>query len=285
MINSIDNQPLKIYTELEKIKKCTERPIPPGTCVRLFHKLDKISHSLQALKAESSKTTNIFAESKKEHLNDLQEIIVSLYGRAIDSKVNFQIDQIAEETSKLKKAIELENLQQIARDSKLLKKHVSRLLLDHRIGKEQMPVIALAKQTLSDAEKKLKKPTPEPAHHFTWIASQISAQYIHDFIDVFPGDIEEIFDIATLVHTGLKKEAQSRYNRLPLDIKSIVAKHLDLVKETSLSEKALIAAGFELSGSKEMSFSEEELTCFFRESIEFEKSEKFEPSFKIRSIG
>ncbi|MCX6990724.1 MAG: hypothetical protein NTX49_06670 [Chlamydiae bacterium] len=285
MTNSIDSQPLRIYTELDKIRKCTEGPVSPRTCARLFHKLDEISHSLQGLQGESAKTTSIFEQSKQEHLQDLQATIVSLYGRAIDCKVSFQVDQIAGETSHLKEALDHATPKQITKESKLLQKHVSTLLHDHRIGKEQMPVVSLAKQTLSHAEKKLKGETPEPVHHFTWMASQASAQYAQDLVDILPGEIEELFDIATLLHTGLKKEAQSRYNRLPSDIKGLVAKHLEALKETSLSEKALIATGFELAGTKEMYFSEEELTSFFQESMEFGKPEKLEPIFNMRSIG
>ena len=166
-----------------------------------------------------------------------------------------------------------------------MQKHVSTLLHNHRIGKEQIPVVNLAKQTLSHAEKKLNGETPEPVHHFTWMAGQVSAQYTQDTLEILPEEIEEIFDIATLLHTGQKKEAQSRYNRLPSDIKGLVTKHLDALKETSLSEKALIATGFELSGTKEMYFSEKELTSFFQESMEFSKQAKLEPSFNMRSIG
>jgi len=285
MINSIDNQPLKIYTELDRIKKCTLRPVSPRTCARLFHKLDEISHSLQGLKQESAKTTTIFQQSQEEHFQELEETIVSLYGRAIECKVNFQVDQIAGETSHLKQSLEVGTPKQITKESKLLQKHVSTLLHDHRIGKEQMPVVSLAKQTLSHAEKKLKGETQEPVHHFTWIASHVSSQYAQDMIDILPGEIEEIFDIATLLYTGHKTEARSRYNRLPSNIKSIIAKHLYALKETSLSEKALIAAGFELSGTEEMYFSEEELKSFFQQSMEFSKQEKLEPSFNMRSIG
>ena len=72
---------------------------------------------------------------------------------------------------------------------------------------------------------------------------------------------------------------------MPSDIKNIVAKHIDALKETSLSEKALIATGFELSGTKEMYFSEEEVNSFFQESMVFGKPEKLEPTYNMRSIG
>jgi hypothetical protein len=285
MTNSIDSQPLRIYTELDKIRKCTEGPVSPRTCARLFHKLDEISHSLQGIKEESAKTTSIFQQSQEEHFQELEETIVSLYGRAIECKVNFQVDQIAGETSHLKKSLETGTPKQISKESKLLQKHVSSLLHDHRIGKEQMPVVSLAKQTLSHAEKKLKGEEPETVHHFTWMASQTIALYAQDTMDILPGEFEEIFDIATLLHNGHKKDAQSRYNRLPSDIKSIVAKHLDVLKQTSLSEKALIATGFELSGAKEMYFSAVELNSFFQESLEFGKPEKLDPTYNMRSIG
>lgn len=296
MNNKIDRsggQPLKIYKELNAIEESLQRPVSPRTCHRLFHKLEATSHSLQGLQAQTVKTTSIFQQSQAQHVNELQDKIVSLYGRAVDRKVDYQVEQIAEETSHLERTLDTANPEELIRGSNLLQKHVRTLLHDHCLSRDKFPVIQRAKQTLDLAKQKLSgESASQPMRHFEWLATQApQAEFVEEAIEFMPGEVEELFDIALLLHVHDLKQAKSRYNQLPEDTKTRIAKHMsalggDLFRDENKTAIALVATAYELTGTSDVYLTNEEIQDLFTEATRLiAESERPSTPFDIRFIG
>jgi|GEM_PF-2062801 len=295
MENKIDRsggQPLKIYQELHAIEESLQRPVSPRTCHRLFHKLEATSHSLQGIQRETAKSSTIFKVSQEGHVSDLQDKIVSLYGRAVDRKVDYQVDQIAEETSHLERTLDTANTEELTRGSDLLQKHVRTLLNDHCLSRDKFPVIQKAKQTLDLAKQKLSGEVAEkPIRHFEWLSTQAhQVQFVEEALELMPGEVEELFDIALLMHVRDIRQARSRYNQLPEDTKLRALKHIKALDSEIFSDDktsiALISTAYELTGTSGVYLTSEELQDLFTEATRIIAEEQ-RPStpFDVRFIG
>lgn len=146
MIRTIHQQTDHISKELSKIESRLHLPINSQTCKMLFHKLDLTSHSLQELKQQIKKTGNIFTHSHFSHIEQLEKQACFLYGKALDKKVDFQIEQIRKETTELQKG-------PTAKIAKQLSQHLKTLLHNHRPGQEHQNTLQQARQTLEGIPK------------------------------------------------------------------------------------------------------------------------------------
>lgn len=291
MTDCLGSQPLKIHQELSRIENTLQNPVSPKTCHRVFRQLNATSSSLHNLQSHTSKTTSLFQKAQQEHLLDLQERIVTLYGKAVDRKIDFQIEQIAKEATELEQMLDSASPEAVDKESKLLQKHVSALLHDHRLSQSQLPIVNRAKDILSLAQSKISGKASSTPRHFDWLASQPhSIQGVQEAVDLLPGEVEELFEIATLIASGGNKQAKLRFNLLPEDIKSRAMHHSNALKgalfeENGTTTKALIATAYELAGIVNMYLSDAEIRVLFQDVMHIKAEERQEPVKSSRFIG
>lgn len=291
MTDCLGSQPLRIHEELSRIENTLQNPVSPQTCHRVFRQLNATSDSLHGLQSQTSKTTNIFQQAKQGHFSELQDRIVTLYGKAVDRKVEFQVEQIAKEAAELEEMLGSSPADTVTKESKLLQKHISTLLHDHRLSQSQLPIIRRAKEVLSLAQSRLQGKTPSAPRHFDWLASQTQNAYnAQEAIDLMPGEVEELFEIAAHMFNGESKQARLRFNLLPEDTKRRVQRHghaLEgaLFEEKGTTAKALIATAYELTGEETMYLSNDEMSSLFQDVERIKAEERQEPANSSRYTG
>ncbi len=219
----------QLQRQLYAIEKQLLKPISRQTCTQVFAHLDEIAEEARSLRQETTKTSTVFTQFRSQEFQTLEDKTLSLYGRALDSMVAKQVAAIQEETSHLEETLSSGNESQIQKTAALLEKQITILLNDHRLAKEDLPIIAKAHKTLKAATTKLstRQEMEEVLHHFTFLARQPSSlRFIEEEIDLMPEEIEELFSIAEHTFHGQMKTARQGYLGLPEDTKRRVLTHL-----------------------------------------------------------
>ncbi|MBS0604385.1 MAG: hypothetical protein JSS60_05025 [Verrucomicrobia bacterium] len=190
-----------------------DTPISPKKYQHLSRKLDNALEKLQGLESKN-KTTSLFAKAQTEHL---KEQVVKLYGDLEDGLVKREVSQIKEESTSLKKG------RLTLKAVKKLEMHINELESNHLTSIPDRRIIADAKHALLEARAKLEgKPV---AKHIDWLAKQRPVQFTEE-IQLLPGEVEELFDIARAVYNRDFRQAKMRYNALPEDHKRMFQKHM-----------------------------------------------------------
>jgi uncharacterized protein YhaN len=184
-------------------------PISPRKYQSLSKKLDRAFETLQDLES-SSKTAGLFAQTLKEQ-------VVKLYADLEDGLVKREVTQIKEESTSLKKG------RLTLKAIKTLELHISELEKNHLTSIPDRKIIADAKQALLEAKAKLEgKPV---VRHFDFLSQQKNIHFMEE-IELLPGEIEELFDIAKALYNRDFRQAKMRYATLPQDHKQRFGKHM-----------------------------------------------------------
>lgn len=185
--------------------------ISPKKYQYLCRKLNAASQKLQDLE----KTSDLFARAQTEYL---KEKVVNLSRDLVDRLVEKEVTQIQHESTSLKRG----NVTPKA--IKMLETHIHQLEENHKTSIPHRRIIADAKQALLDAKAKLQGQTV--VHHFEWLAKQQSSVRFVEEIELMPGEVEELFDIAKAVYNRDFRQAKMQYNILPEDHKRRFQKHM-----------------------------------------------------------
>jgi hypothetical protein len=215
-MKSIDiNKSLKgsqwLRSEVRTIEgEIAQSPISPRKYQNLTKKLNHALETLQTME----KTSNLFA---KTHTQSLKEKVVNLYKDLEDGLVEGEVSQIHQESKSLKKG------RVSLRAVKKLETHITDLEKNHLTSIPHRRIIADAKHALLEAKAKLEgKPVPK---HIDWLAKQNQVRFVGE-IELLPGEVEELFDIAKAVYNRDFRQAKKRYLTLPEDHKLRFLKHM-----------------------------------------------------------
>lgn len=205
----------------------------------LSKKLDHALETLQDLESKN-KTAGVFARAQTD---GLKEQVVKLYGDLENGLVKREISQIREESTLLRKG------RLTLKAIKKLEMHISDLESKHLASIPDRRIIADAKQALVEAKAKLEgKPVVK---HFDMLARQNNNVHFLEEIELLPGEVEELYDIARAVYNRDLRQAKMRYASLPEDHKRKFEKHMQNLMSTPFEEplqtmQALIATVNEL---------------------------------------
>jgi hypothetical protein len=199
-----------LHSQVRTIEgKLADSPISPKKFELLTKQLDGASKKLQVLE----KTSDVFAKAQTGYL---QEKVVSLSKELIDRLVQGQISQIQEESFALRKKISQGTV-------KKLETHIKTLERNHKTSIPHRRIIADAKNALLEAKARLEgKPVMK---HFEWLASQKNIRLLES-IELLPGEVEELFDIAKAIYDRDFRQAKRRFSTLPEDHKRRFQRHM-----------------------------------------------------------
>ena len=138
----------KIHRQIADIEKKLNHPISPRECVQLFLALEETNTSLKELKKQCVKTKNIFVQMQTSSIEEMQEKVVYLYGKAIDQKVDFQVQQIDQTAQNILQMICKGNIKTICKQSVMLDTYIKDLLHLHRLSKENLHIVKKASDIL-----------------------------------------------------------------------------------------------------------------------------------------
>jgi len=234
-VNNHFNGSRWLQAEMQTIEgEIARSPISQKKYQLLSQKLNTASQKLQDLE----KTTDLFAKAQADYL---KEKVVALSKDLVDRLVEGEVTQIQQESSSLKKG------KITAKAVRLLETHIHQLEENHKTSIPHRRIIADAKHALLEAKAKLDS---QPAiRHFDWLAKQ-PVRFVEE-VELLPGDVEELFDIARAVYNRDFREAKMRYNALPQEHKRRFEAHMQQLMAISFDDpletiQALIATANEL---------------------------------------
>lgn len=271
-----------LQKELLQIEKNLQAPISPSRCARVIHHLEKQASSLCALKANTQKSM----PSQQNIVTELEEKIISLFGRAVGKKVEYQVSQIDKKTQKLLRCISDGEAKEVKRQVKILDVEVKSLLSDHCISKEQLQVISKAKKTIKQATQTLLPSKEKNIVATSFVSHPSFSEKLQEHSDLFSlEEIEELFDVCREIFTQKSQTPPLSYLQLNDSMqKKIKSRCKDLGEDLFCSPlvtaQAIMSVAFELSGCGEHIFSEDELTKFISEASLFEKENESSISLK-----
>lgn len=208
----------------------------------------KLDHTWEALQA---KTNNLFAKTQAE---GLKEQMVKLYGDLEEGLVKREVAQIKEESTSLR------NGRLTRKAIKKLEVHISDLEQNHCPSIQNRRIIADAKQALFEAKAKLEGLPVK--HHFETLAKHFPVPFL------FPGDIEELLDVARDLYNHDIKQAKIHFAALSEEHKEQVKAHLQhlgtqLFEDPIKTIQALIATTNDIVGNGEGYPSASDIDQFF----------------------
>jgi hypothetical protein len=175
--------------------------------------------------------------------------------------------------------------------AKKLETHIAELERNHKTSLPHRRIVAEAKAALCEAKAKLEgKPSPK---HFQWLTNQKNSLTLEE-IELLPGDIEELFDIAKAIYEHDMRQAKIRFNQLPDDHKRRCKAHLQNLMAKAFDDsletiQALIATANELVQNGETYLTRSQIDQLFlglSQVIEEEKAEGKVHAFpKTHSLG
>ena len=216
----------------------------------LTRELDETYKVLNTLKKQSPATA-VFAQSATENL---EHGIVSLYGRAINAWIKTEVSHIQHEAHSIENSLKCgkvtaKNTQKLAQHIEAFKKECRPSLSDRRI-------IAEAEFTMLRANAFLK-------------GSPLPSELIQeDLGEIFPGEMEDLMDLAALIYKQDFRQAKARFGQLPQEHKRVINKHLHNLGARAFEDsvetmQACIATVNELAHNGEGYPSREELDELF----------------------
>ena len=256
-----------LHTQVRSIEgELARSPISQKKYQDLTKKLNAASRELQVLE---KKTSGVFAQAQT---NYLKEKVITLSKGLVDGLVERKVSQIQQESSSLKKRISQGAV-------KKLETHINQLERNHKTSIPHRRIIADAKHALLEAKAKLDgKPVTK---HFDYLASQKNVRILGD-IELLPGEVEELFDIAKAIYDRDFRQAKMRFNMLPEDHKrrfqshmqNLMAKPFDDPLETM---QALIATVNELVENGESYPSRDQIDQLFLGLSQLNDEERIMP--------
>lgn len=262
-----------LHTQVRTIEgELAQAPISPKKYQNLTKKLNDASRKLQNLE----KTSGVFAKAQTDYL---KEKVITLSKSLIDRKVETEVSQIQKESSDLKKKISQGAV-------KKLETHINQLEENHKVSIPHRLIVADAKQALVEAKAKLEgKPV---SRHFDWLASQKNVRMLEE-IELLPGEVEELFDIAKAVYDRDFRQAKMRYSMLPEDHKRRFLSHMQNLTASPFDDadetiQALIATVNELVKNGESYPSRDQIDQLFLGLSQVNQQERAEGKiFAFRS--
>ncbi len=222
----------EVQTIEGKISDCISQRKYQSLCKRL----NFASQKLQDLE----KTSDVFAKAQTEYL---KEKVVSLSRDLVERLVEGEVTQIQHESTSLKKGkITLKAI-------KMLEVHIQDLEGHHKPSIPHRRIIADAKHALLEAKAKLDG---QPiTRHFDWLAKQNPVRFVEEEVELLPGELEELFDIARAVYNRDFRQAKMHYLTLSESHKRCFEKHMQHLTATPFDDpletmQALIATVNEL---------------------------------------
>ncbi len=201
-----------VQSEVQTIEgEIAHSAISPKKFQSLSKKLHFAAQKLQDLE----KATDVFAKAQTEYL---KEKVVTLSRDLVDRLVEGEVTQIQQESSSLKQG------KITAKAVKLLESHISQLEDNHKTSIPHRRIIADAKHALLEAKAKLDGQAV--VKHFDWLAKQNPVVRFVDEVELLPGEVEELFDIARAVYNRDFRQARMRYNTLLQDHRRRFESHM-----------------------------------------------------------
>lgn len=250
-INSL-NSSQWLYAQMNAIAGEIEAsPMSPQKYALLTRRLDSAFEALQSME---SKTTHLFIKTQTECL---KEQFRDLYHQLDNALVNREIAQIQDASNELLGGPSLPAI-------KKLETHLKSLMHKYAPSVEHHKVLSDARRAIEEAKVKLNiqvSPKPQPK------AAQ-QAAHCADPMDLLPGEVEDLFEIARTIYQGDLKRAKIGFAQLPAEHKQRVQAHMgalqaDLFNNPTASMQALIATANELVGNHQNYFTVDEIDEFF----------------------
>lgn len=267
-----------LHSEVQTIEgEIAHSAISPKKYQSLCKKLNLASQKLQDLE----KTSDVFAKAQTEYL---KEKVARLSHDLVERLVEGEVTQIQHESTSLKKG------RITPKAIKMLETHINHLEENHKTSIPHRRIVADAKHVLIEAKAKLDG---QPlTNHFEWLAKQNTVRFVEE-IELLPGEVEEIFDIAKAVYNRDFRQAKMRYNTLPEDHKrrfqrhmqNLMAKPFDDPLETMQSLIATVNELVENGESYPTSQQIDQLFLGLSQVTEEERAEGRIFSFKSTSSG
>jgi len=259
--NSEDlSQQVRSIEEQLKLNRLT-----PATTQQLFSELESLQKQAQSVSnfanTAIAKNTCEFTHAQVSHdlqeLNELKEKIIALYGAIYSRSIDDEIEEIKHETQDLDQSMKSGDANEISKHVAVLSKHIAFFCCQHRPSRSNRQTIALARQSLKQADTVLFPKVLGPTlNQLNVIAAQkaAAAEEIEEIEDVEP-EIMELFEIAELFYQHQFKFAGSHFNRLSPSLKKRVHNHLETVggnpSDIYKMIQALIATAHEISHSED----------------------------------
>lgn len=141
VMKNVNKKTSQISKKLNDIQAWLNHPISPERCRIICNQLGSIREQLEAIKQFIETESTVFSGSLLLDIDPLEKKICFLYGKAIDKKVDFQVNQIKEQTILLQKKPTIKSSIQ-------LQQYLNELLDHHRPGIEHRDVIYQARKML-----------------------------------------------------------------------------------------------------------------------------------------
>jgi hypothetical protein len=235
--------PFELRSKLQAIEdQLDTKPVDPQTRTRLFRQLESLQHDHIRISGLFSRTAS------GSFVEDTGEKIVSLFGKVVDKGVDYEVAEIAQESAELEHS--LDTAPPLLTSDRMIRiqTKINSLRDRHCLSRKNLQIIAKAEHSLHKAEDSIHKREKPPIRHFDWLASQkprLQIEQLEDFEDLFPPEIEEVFDLAGFVYNADKRMTRLKYHELPDDLKRKFLKHMEeLGKEPFEDDMATIQALF-----------------------------------------
>ncbi|NDD58346.1 MAG: hypothetical protein EBZ47_03715 [Chlamydiae bacterium] len=145
---------LKVYEDVKKLHQQLLYPVNSIKLKKIFADLDSSSSRLESLKETLGKTSSLFLKARLDYICELQQQIISLYGKALDKHVDFQIQQIFTQSEELYQEIIDVEAQGIEGKIQQLQRLVYQILSQHRLSKDHRQIVDNAKDIVYAAKAK-----------------------------------------------------------------------------------------------------------------------------------
>lgn len=203
-----------IQSEVQTIAgEIAHSPISQKKYQNLSKKLDKAFVSLQDLETKD-KMESLFLQAQR---GQLKEQMVKLYGDLESGLVKREVTQIQQESTSLRQG------RLTSKAVKKLESHIAELEKNYLTSVPDRRILADARQALVEAKAKLAgRPL---VNHFDLMASQKNVRFVEE-VELLPGDIEELFDIARAVYNNDFRQAKMRFAGLPEEHRRRFDRHM-----------------------------------------------------------
>lgn len=204
---------------------------------QLYSKLENASLILDKVRDASKNTDCFLSLFDEEKLGNLEQRLISLYGKIHALALDYELRVVASETDSLQKAL-FEEKKSLAKPKlSHLQKRVTKLHATHALSIDQKEVVSKAMMAIEAAQEKFDG-IPSPMRQQAEMKKltvrseniQNSAQPVDSTEAVDLEAISDLFEIAALVYKNELQSAELRFFRLPEEQQSLTKKHLVILQ-------------------------------------------------------
>lgn len=246
-----------------------EQEVTPHLRIKLYRRLEKTCKKVECVR-KNANSDGEFAEAQVTvDLKEVEEKIVHLYGRIDSLSVAYEITRVKKEIEDLEACLNAESSVRICQAVDSLKTHIFLLCSCHALSREDLPLIARAKQLLKNVECALNGTISFEQARLASVKRAFQEEFLEK--DEDDSEVMELFEVADLFYHHHTAEALGRFHRLPKKFQAEVRLMADPEKDCFKTIQALIAIAHELSYGERHLLSQEEIHTLFAELNEIRK--------------